>query len=520
MPSTLVRGKYIICKAISRTEAEIIENGAVFVEDGTIVEIGSYQELSAKYQPDAVLGSAHHVVMPGFVNSHHHVGLTPFQLGSLDYPLELWFASRLSARQVDFYLDTLYSAFEMVESGITTVQHIHGWLPGPASLWPEITNKVLQAYEDIGMRASYCFGVRTQNHFVYESNDEFVSRLPPSIAADMEAILKPHEVPLEDFLWFFETLWKKWEGAANDRIRLQLAPANLHWCDDDGITTQTEYAHKYGVGMHMHLLETPYQMEYARRRTGTSAVKHLYKLGVLGPHLTLGHGVWLTEEDIDLIAETGTMICHNASSNLRLQSGVAPLNHYAQKGVRVGMGLDEAGINDDRDMLQEMRLVLKLHRVPGMDSLVPAAPQVFQMATENGAQTTRFAEEVGVLEPGKAADLVVMNWKHLAYPYLDDTIPVLEAIIQRSRTHGIDAVMVAGEVILENGKFARVDKDALLDELSEMLKAPLTPDELRRRDLAKEVFPYVKKVYDGWFRPEAYNSFYCTSCQTYHPPSG
>ena len=155
MPSTLIRGKYIICKAISRTKAEIIEDGAVFVDDGTIIDVGTYQELSAKYEPDKMLGSAHHVVMPGFVNSHHHVGLTPFQLGSLDYPLELWFASRLSARQVDFYLDTLYSAFEMVESGITTVQHIHGWLPGPATLWPEITDKILKAYEDIGMRLDF-----------------------------------------------------------------------------------------------------------------------------------------------------------------------------------------------------------------------------------------------------------------------------------------------------------------------------------------------------------------------------
>ncbi|MEO1404270.1 MAG: amidohydrolase family protein [Cyanobacteria bacterium J06635_1] len=520
MPSTLIRGKQIICKILSTTEADIVEDGAVFQQDGKIVDIGPYSELAAKYQPDEVVGSANHVVMPGFVNSHHHVGLTPFQLGSLDYPLELWFASRLSARQVDFYLDTLYSAFEMIESGITTVQHIHGWLPGPATQWPEVTSKVLQAYADIGMRVSYCFGVRTQNHFVYESNDEFVAKLPPSISADMEAILKAHEVPLEDYLWFFESLWKTWEKQANDRIRLQLAPANLHWCDDHALTVQTEYAAKYGVGMHMHLLETPYQMEYAHRRTGTSAVKHLHKLGVLGPHLTLGHGVWLTEEDIDLIAETGTMICHNASSNLRLQSGIAPLNTYAQKGVRVGMGLDEAGINDDRDMLQEMRLVLKLHRVPGMDSVVPTAPQVLQMATENGAKTTRFADEVGVLAPGKAADLVVMDWEHIAYPYLNDTISVLEAIIHRSRPRGITAVMVAGEVILQDGQFTRVDKDALLAELAETLKAPLTPDELRRRELAREVFPYVKKVYDGWFRPEAYESFYCTSCQRYHAPPG
>ena len=251
MASTLIRGKYVITKALSRTEAEIIENGAVFQQDGRIIEIGAYEELAAKYQPDEVLGSAHDVVMPGFVNSHHHVGLTPLQLGSLDYPLELWFASRLSARPVNFYLDTLYSAFEMIESGITTVQHIHGWLPGPAGNWPDITGKLLKAYADIGMRVSYCFGVRTQNHFVYESNDEFVSKLPPSIAADMEALLKPHEVPLQDYLWFFEALWKEWEGQASDRIRIQLAPANLHWCDDEALTQQNEYAQKYGVGMHI-----------------------------------------------------------------------------------------------------------------------------------------------------------------------------------------------------------------------------------------------------------------------------
>lgn len=512
MASTLVRGKYVICKAIDRTSVEMIEDGAVFQQDGRIVEVGPYDQLAQKYTPDQVVGSPHHVVMPGFVNSHHHVGLTPFQLGSLDYPLELWFASRLSARAVDPYLDTLYSAFEMIESGITTVQHIHGWLPGPASLWPAITGKILQAYADIGMRVSYCFGVRTQNHFVYESNQEFVAKLPPSIAADMEAILTPQEVPLADYLGFFTDLWGSWNGRASDRIRIQLAPANLHWCDDHALTTQTEYAHKYQVGMHMHLLETPYQMEYAQRRTGTSAVKHLHKLGVLGPHLTLGHGVWLTAEDIDLIAETGTLICHNASSNLRLQSGIAPLNYYAEKGVRVGMGLDEAGLNDDRDMLQEMRLVLKLHRHPGMDSRVPTAPQVFQMATENGAHTTRFAAEIGTLEVGKAADLVLMDWHHLAYPYLDDTIHPLEAVIQRSRTHGIDLVMVNGQVILQGGQFTRVNKQALLEELAASLRAPLTPTELRRRELAREVFPYVKKVYDGWFDPQSCDSFYRPNC--------
>ena len=133
MASSLVRGRYVICNVLSRTEAKVIENGAVFQRDGVIVDIGPYSELAATHQADEVLGSPEHVVMPGFVNSHHHVGLTPFQLGSPDYPLELWFASRMGTRNVDPYLDTLYSAFDMLESGITTVQHLHGWRGGPIS---------------------------------------------------------------------------------------------------------------------------------------------------------------------------------------------------------------------------------------------------------------------------------------------------------------------------------------------------------------------------------------------------
>jgi cytosine/adenosine deaminase-related metal-dependent hydrolase len=491
----------------------MIENGAIFQQDGKIVEIGSYDELFAKYQPDVVLGSPDDVVMPGFVNSHHHVGLTPLQLGSLDYPLELWFAGRFSARPVDLYLDTLYSAFEMIESGITTVQHIHGWRPGPSSTWPDVAGQILRAYDDIGMRVSYCYAVRDQNHFVYEPNEEFVKKLPPEIGPEIGAILQQLEVPAEDYLEFFEYLWQQWHHHESGRIKIQLAPANLHWCSDKALDMLHAYAEKYQVGMHMHLLETAYQKVYAQKRTGKTAVRFLYDRGFLGPHITLGHGVWLTEEDIDLVAETGTMICHNASSNLRLQSGIAPLNYYAKKGVTVGMGLDEAGINDDRDMLQEMRMVLKLHRVPGMDELVPTSPQVFQMATEHGAKTTGFAPEIGTLEVGKAADLVVMNWHHIAYPYLDDDISVIDAVVHRSKTAGVEMVIVAGEVILKQGQFTRINKEEILAELSAHLNVPRTAEQERRRELAHAVFPHVKKFYDGWLGGEC-NPFYCQSCRS------
>jgi 5-methylthioadenosine/S-adenosylhomocysteine deaminase len=509
--SSLVRGKYVICKAIDRHSVEVIENGAVLQQAGKIVAIGAYEDLLEQYQPSEILGSDHHVVLPGFVNCHHHVGLTPFQLGSLDYPLELWFASRFAARDVDLYLDTLYSAFEMVESGITTVQHIHGWRSGPASAWIEAADQVLNAYKNLGMRVSYCFAVRDQNHFVYEANAEFAKRLPPDIAPEILEILNAYDVPVQENFDLFVNLWQRWDHNQEGRTRIQLAPANLHWCSDAALESLREYADKYNVGMHMHLLETLYQKVYAQKRSGKTAVQHLSDLGLLSPRLTLGHGVWLTEADIDLVAETGTMICHNASSNLRLQSGIAPLNHYAQKGVTVGMGLDEAGLNDDRDMLQEMRLVLKLHRVPGMDAVVPTAAQVFQMATEHGAKTTGFAQEIGVLEVGKAADLVLMDWQHIAYPYLDQDISVIDAVIQRSRTAGVDTVMVEGEVILRDGKFTKVDKEAALKELSDSLNFPRTATEARRRDLSQRVFPHVKQFYDGWLNQCNCQSFYCQS---------
>ena len=506
MPSSLIRGKYVVTKAENRTDANVIEDGAVFQRDGTIVEVGKHQDLAAKYQADAVLGSAGHVVMPGFVNSHHHVGVTPFQLGSPDHPLELWFASRMATRNVDPYLDTLYSAFEMLECGITTVQHLHGLRIAPISRVQAIAEQVLKAYEDIGMRVSYSYALRDQSRLVYEPDEAFLKRLPPALSSELAEWLKAQAIPIEDNLGLFVDLWQRWNK--RDRVRIQLAPANLHWCSDAALKGLQDHAMKYRVGMHMHLLETAYQKEYAHRRTGLTAVAYLEQLGMLGPHMTLGHGVWVNEDDIDRVVATGTMICHNASSNLRLRSGVAPLNRWSEAGVTVALGLDEAGINDDRDMLQEMRLVLRLHRVPGMEDVVPTSAQVFQMATENGALTTGFADGIGTLEPGKAADLVLVNWPQIAYPYLDEAVPVVDAVVHRAKTSGVETVLVAGEPVLRDGRFTRVNKAELLEALADALRVPLQAAEQSRRELSPAVFPYVKRFYEGWLDESARDPFY------------
>jgi 5-methylthioadenosine/S-adenosylhomocysteine deaminase len=373
--------------------------------------------------------------------------------------------------------------------------------------------QVLKAYDDIGMRVAYSYAVRDQNRLVYEADEAFVQRLPASLAPDVAAYLRAQVIPLADHLGLFTDLWERWQG--RERTRIQLAPANLHWCSDDALRALRQHAEAYRVGLHMHVLETPYQQEYARRRTGTTAVQHLADLGLLGPQLTIGHGVWLTEADIELVASTGTMVCHNASSNLRLRSGVAPVNPLLAHGVRVALGLDEAGINDDRDMLQEMRLVLRLHREPGMDDRVPTAAQVLQMATEHGAQTTGFAGQIGTLEPGKAADLVLMPWHHLAYPYLDPAISVVDTVVHRGKVSGVETVLVAGVPVLRDGQVIRVAKAAVLEELAAALRQPLNAEEIHRQQLARDIFPHVQRFYDGWLDEQAREPFYRTSARCY-----
>jgi 5-methylthioadenosine/S-adenosylhomocysteine deaminase len=497
MSKKIVKAKWIVQGVKDRQTLDIVEDGALLHENGVVVEVGLAGDMIRKHENAEVTGSNDQIVLPGFVNSHHHVGLTPLQLGSKDLPLEEWLVSRLSARPIDLYLDTLYSAFEMIASGITTVQHIHGWGPGPVDAMFGRAKQILQAYRDIGMRASYSYAVRDQNRMIYESDDVLLKSLPESLSGQIADILKPQQFPFADNMTLYDRLLEENQG--QDLTRIQLAPANLHWCSDDALSALDERSQRDNVPMHMHLVETAYQKEYARRRTGTTAVKHLAKLGLLSPRLTLGHAVWLSEEDIELVAAHGVCICHNCSSNFRLRSGIAPLNVFVKKGIPVAVGLDEAGINDDRDMLQEMRLILNVHRVPGMDDDVPTCPQVLRMATEHGAATTPFGHSIGRLEPGRYADFVVINCRRALWPYQDDLIEIVDAIIQRAKTDAVDATVIGGVTVYQNGQFTLVDRQVILKEIADVLAKPRTSEENARIGIAREMQKFVKSHYAEYY---------------------
>jgi cytosine/adenosine deaminase-related metal-dependent hydrolase len=506
LTSSLIRSRAMITRTTSRHTVEEIAEGAVLQEDGVIAAVGTYDDLSRRYPNVPVIGSGREVLIPGFVNGHHHVGLTPLQLGSPDMPLELWFITRMVSRNLNFYLDTLYSAFEMIGSGITTVQHIHGWLPGTQADVQARAGEVIRAYEDIGMRVSYCYAVRDQNRLVYQDDAAFVAGLPAELRGPMQRWFDRFQVGLQGCMDLFQSLHGAHAG--KERVRIQLAPANLHWCSDAALTAMAETSERFDVPLHMHLVETAYQKEYARRRGGGTAVEYLDRFGLMNKRMTLGHGVWLNESDIARVAESGTCICHNCSSNFRLRSGVAALNRFEACGVNTAIGLDEAGINDDRDMLQEMRMVLRAHRTPGMDDSVPTPAQVLRMATVGGARTTGFGERLGTLEVGTAADMVLLDWAQISYPYLDAETPLVDAVVQRAKTGGVRTVLCAGEVIYDDGRFTRVDRDGALRALHDDLSRALADDEVERRKLSKALLPHVREFYAGYYDPAEHQPFY------------
>ena len=497
----------MITRALDRHRWEQIDDGAVLQQDGVITAIGGFAALHRDNPAAPVVGNGEQVLLPGFVNAHHHIGLSPIQLGISDTTLELWFATSIAMRDRIPYYDTLYAAFEMVASGTTTVQHLHGWIPGDPRQTEAEAESIIRAYEDIGMRVSYCYALREQNHLVYEANEQFLQRVPDDVRPLLSKYFAGFQMPAAETIGLFEHLSARHAG--KERVKIQLAPSNQQWCTDEGLAMLADSAEKHGVPIHMHLVETPYQKRYAGiRGHGGSAVDYIERFGLLGPKTTLGHAVWLSEGDLDKLAETRTNVCHNCSSNFRLRSGVLPLNRLEARGINTAIGLDDVGINDDQDMLQEMRMVLRAHREPGMDDRVPTMAQVFRMATSGGAKTTPYADEIGVLEVGKAADMVLLDWKQISYPYLDSETSVLDAVIQRAKMEGVKTVIVAGEIVYQDGKFTRLDRDAALRQLSDILKRPLSGEEIERRRLAKAVFPHVKAFYDGYCDLDAYAPYY------------
>ena len=499
MKSTIIRGGAVIADARA-SDGGVVRDGGVLVQGDTIEAVGPFDSLAEQASEAEVIGSERGVVMPGLVNSHHHGwGLSTFQLGVSDDLLEPWLVEFFRGmRRLDPYLDTLWGDLRNIRSGVTSVLHA-GFNRDITEYTSDIHEK-LRAHTDSGMRAAYALNIRDQNTFVYQDDDEFIRSLPPELGQRLRNVLAqadPVSAPDGVFALLRE-LVGKYEG--HDRLSIMLCPIAPQWCSDDLLKRIRREVTDLGIFMHLHCLESPYQREYGARVYGTGMVQHLEKLGFLDESVSLGHAVWLNDEEIRICAATGTSVCHNPSSNLRLRVGILPAPRLLEQGVNLSMGIDGTGINDDEDMIQEMRLAAKLHRIT--TKLPPDPPptslDILRMATANGAQTLGMQDKIGVLKPGSRADVVLVGTDNVMYPYLTPGTDPIDALLYRARGADVDTVLIDGEVVLRDGKFTKVDEDDVARRLAEVASEPPSDIHVEFSDALGQLRPHVDRFWAEW----------------------
>ncbi|HEY9631006.1 MAG TPA: amidohydrolase family protein [Coleofasciculaceae cyanobacterium] len=497
----LVQGRWIF------TGDDTLENGAIAIQDDTILEVGNWDSLQAKYPQAEVHGSSQFAVFPGLINAHHHSNGVPNSLQGIDDDfLELWLFSNIALRSQDPTLKTLLSAAALLQSGVTTVLDVCTISGTPEAGQAELKGR-LQAYEQAGMRVALTPGANYSSFLIHgDGEDEaFLSSLPAPLRQQVQALtLLEQTLSPEDYLEVISDLVISYQS--HPHISVWFGPPGPQWVTDKLLVKIAETAERLNTGVQTHAVESFYEKLAGPRCYGKSVVAHLRDLGVLSPRFSIAHGVWLSEEDIQILAETGASVSHNPSSNLRLRAGVAPLNQMLQAGVTVGLGMDGTTIGDDEDMFAEMRLAARLHRTPQLNLPAPTFTDILQVATQGSAKLL-MQPTLGKIAPGYKADLVLVKCDRITWPWVSPEANPLHLMLMRTRAGDVDTVLVNGKVVLREGQPTGFDLQAIGQAVAEQLQA--SPNHEQYYALAKDMRPHLARWYANWEVPtlEPYAAF-------------
>ena len=423
-----------------------IPGGGLFVRDNVIQAVGASRDLPET--ADRIIDATDMVVMPGLVNTHHHLYQTltralPAVASAelfdwLRYLYPIW--AQMDAEAV--YHSALVGLAELLLSGCTTVSDHLYLVPNDARHDDEI-----RAAQELGVRFHPCRGSMSLGRSQGGLPPDSVVQTEDEIIADCDRVVKLYHDP-----------------ARYSMLRIVLAPCSPFSVTGESMRRSAEWARAHGLTLHTHVAETKDEEIFCLKKFGHRPVEYMRTLDWVGPDVWYAHAVHLNADEIRLMAETGTGVAHCPSSNMRLGSGIAPIREMLDAGVKVGLAVDGSASNDSSHMFAEARMALLLQRVTkGANAL--ATDEALEMATLGGAAVLG-RDDIGALAPGMAADFVGVNLDRLEYAGAACHDPV--GCLVMCTPPNVDLSVINGRVVVEKGQIPGLDVERLIARQNEL----------------------------------------------------
>ena len=404
----------------------VIENGAVAIRGDSILAAGPSETISAEYDAAKTIDARGALILPGLINAHAHAAMSLFRGLADDLSLDDWLHKYIfpaEARNVteDFVTwGTRLSLDEMLRGGITTYADMYYF-----------EDAVARATKEAGMR-----GVLGETIIDFPAPDN-----KTTAAA----------------LAYTQTYLDHWRG--DPLIVAAVAPHSIYTCSEKTLQEAAALARKNHAPILTHIAEAYFEEEQSREKHGLSTVQYLARIGFLGPDLLGAHCIWVDQADIATLAHFDVGCSFNPSSNMKTAAGLQPTAELLAAGVPVGIATDGAASNNNQDLFEEMDLGAKLEKFGHMDPRVLPARQVVEMATITGARALHMEKEIGSLEPGKKADLIIVD---TSAPHATPMYNVYSQIVYALKATDVRTVIVAGKLVMEDRKMLTLDEPEIL----------------------------------------------------------
>ena len=422
----IVKGAHIVTMDAKRT---VIENGAIAIDDGVILDIGDAADIEANYAAVETLDGDKRIVMPGLVNGHSHAAMTLLRGVADDLALMDWLQNYIFPAEVEFVdpefvrIGTELACWEMIRGGTTTFVDMY--------YYPDTIADVV---DRCGMRALISATVIDQ-------------RSPDAENAD-DSIAKGNG--------FIE----RWQGK-NSRITPIFGPHANYTLNAEQLRATRDAAMRYGVPISIHVSESPFEQQYAQDTYGMTSIELYESIGFFEGPTIAAHVVWPSKREIALLAERRVGVIHNPTSNMKIASGISPVTEMLEAGVLMGIGTDGAASNNDLDLWEEMRLAAFLQKVDRMDPQALPAMTVLAMATSGGATAVGLGDKVGSLEAGKRADLIQVAFEDVHHV---PTYDVISHLVYVTDEQDVASVVVDGKVLMKEREMLTIDTDRVAAE--------------------------------------------------------